>query len=146
MGVGSGGGLTGGGWPRYFAASSDTGNILANALGVGSTGQSFTIDVEHAPQSIADLRAAADFLEHRAGVALGLADVRAPGADGVSRHAAEQISKWAVDSGVNNLHATLLAGAQQLRDLAAKLEADLKSYLQVDELPSLKASEGLPPL
>lgn len=146
MSVGSGGGLAGGGSPRYFAASSDTGNILANALGTGVASQSFMIDIEHAPQSIADLRAAADFLGNRADVALRLADVRAPGADGVSLHAAEQIGKWAVDSGVNNLHATLLAGAQQLRDLAAKLEADLKAYLQVDELPSLQASGGLPPL
>jgi len=103
MGVGSGGGLAGSGSPMYFAASSDTGNIVANTLGTGSASQSFMIDVEHAPQSIADLRVAAEFLENRAEMALYLADVRAPGADGVSLHAAKQIGRWAVDSGVNNL-------------------------------------------
>lgn len=146
MSIGSDGGLAGGVSPRYFAASTDTGNILANTLGTASAGQSFTIDTEHAPQAIADLRAAAEFLAKRAELALDLAKVWAPGADEVSLRAAEQIGRWAFDGGVNDLYATLLAGAQQLRDLAAKLEADLKSYLQVDELPSLKASDGLPPL
>lgn len=56
---------------ELLAASRDTGNILAQTLGVGS-GQSFMIDVEHAPQAIADLEAAAEALEQRAQVARNL--------------------------------------------------------------------------
>jgi hypothetical protein len=67
-------------------------------------------------------------------VAEGLANIPAPGADGVSINAVTQISKWASDSGENNLAATLHAGAKQLEDLARKLRDDLKTYLQVDEL------------
>lgn len=144
MSVGSGSEPSGGGLPTHFLASSDTGKILANALGRGASGQSFAIDIDRAPQAIADLRAAADFLKRRADVARNLAWVPAPGADGVSLHAVEQIGKWASDSGVNNLEATLLAGAKQLQDLAEKLEEDLKSYIQVDELPFREASQGLP--
>jgi hypothetical protein len=52
----------------------------------------------------------------------------------VSINAAEQIGKWALDNGQNNLAATLKAGALQLHDLAQKLEEDLKVYLHVEEL------------
>lgn len=144
MSVGSGSGPARGGSPTHFLASSDTGSILANALGTGSASQGFMIDIGHAPQSIADLKAAADFLKRRADVARDLAWVPAPGADGVSLNAVEQIGKWASDSGVNNLEATLILGAKRLQDLAEKLEEDLKSYHQVDELPFREASPGLP--
>jgi len=124
-------------------ASRDTGSILAQTLGADA-GQSFMIDVEHAPQSIVDLEAAANYLEQRANVARGLANISPPGVDGVSLNAVKEIGKWAADSGTNNLAATLLAGAQQLRTLAAKLREDLQAYLQVDQLdlPS-EASGGL---
>jgi hypothetical protein len=59
-------------------------------------------------------------------------------------NAAAQIGRWASDSGVNNLYATLLAGAKQLEDLAHKLREDLTTYLQVEELNIPKASPGLP--
>ncbi|MGH3933342.1 MAG: hypothetical protein ACRDTF_25575 [Pseudonocardiaceae bacterium] len=45
---------------------------------------------------------------------------------------------------MNNLAATLRAGAEQLSALAGKLRADLQAYLQVDELPFRKPSDGLP--
>ncbi|MGQ0778998.1 MAG: hypothetical protein ACT4NY_32065, partial [Pseudonocardiales bacterium] len=123
--------------------SRDTGSILAQTLGA-SSGQSFMIDIERAPQSIADLEAAAEFLKRQAKVAQGLANVSPPGVDGVSLNAAKEIGKWASDSGVNNLEATLIAGAEQLRTLAMKLREELQAYLQVDELPFQKPSDGLP--
>ncbi|MGH3916129.1 MAG: hypothetical protein ACRDTC_22385 [Pseudonocardiaceae bacterium] len=151
MGAGSEGELDGGvsglvGPPVSLPGAADTGNILSYAgLGaLGSTSAHFTIDIERAPEAIADLKAAAEFLRSRAELARGLATVLAPGADGVSLHAAEQIGKWALDSGENNLYATLRAGAQQLEDLAAKLGEDLKSYLRVDELKLPQPSRGLP--
>jgi hypothetical protein len=60
----------------------------------------------------------------------------------VSIHAVEQIGRWASDSGQNNLAATLKVGALQLRDLADKLEEDLRSYLKVEELNLPKEPTG----
>ncbi|MGH3813273.1 MAG: hypothetical protein ACRDUV_12570 [Pseudonocardiaceae bacterium] len=134
---------------QWFSAASDTGNLLTGtALGalVGGSGAThgFSIDYERAPQAIADLEAAAEFFRDRARKAQLLADIRPPGIDGVSVNAAAQIGRWASDSGVNNLYATLLAGAKQLDDLSHKLREDLKTYLQVDALNVPKASPGLP--
>jgi ABC-type transporter Mla subunit MlaD len=135
---------------RWSGATSDTGNLLdGTALGapLGDNGAAggFSIDYERLPQAIADLEAAADFLDDRAKTALHLAHVRPPGTDGISVNAAAQIGKWAADGGVNNLHATLVAGAKQTRDLAQKLREDLKTYLKVEELNiPTTASPGLP--
>jgi ABC-type transporter Mla subunit MlaD len=129
--------------------ASDTGNVLAGTtLGALLTGNGaaagFSINYEALPQGIADLEAAADFFDDRAKTALRLANILPPGIDGVSVNAAAQLGKWAADDGVNNLHATLIAGAKQTRDLAQKLRDELKTYLQVEELNIPKASPGLP--
>jgi hypothetical protein len=134
---------------QWFGAASDTGNLLTGtALGalLGGSGAAtgFSIDYERAPQAIADLEEAARFFNERAKTALRLATIPAPGTDGVSVNAVEQIGRWASDSGVNNLEATLRAGAKQLGDLAQKLRDDLKTYLQIDELDIPNASPGLP--
>ena len=123
---------------QWFGAASDTGNLLTG------TATGFSIDYERAPQAIADLEEAAKFFRNRANVAEGLANIRPPGADGVSVNAATQIGKWASDSSANNLAATLRAGALQLESLAQKLREDLKTYLHVEELNIPKASSGLP--
>ncbi|MGI8577860.1 MAG: hypothetical protein ACR2KG_08050, partial [Nocardioidaceae bacterium] len=119
--------------------ASDTGNLLAGTpLGALLTGNGaaagFSINYEALPQAIADLEAAAAFVDVRAKTALRLAYIRPPGTDGVSINAARQIGNWAADEGINNLHATLTAGAKQLKDLAQKLREDLKTYLQVEDL------------
>ena len=134
---------------QWFGAASDTGNLLTGTalgalLGGSGTATGFSIDYERAPQAIADLEEAAKFFRNRANVAEDLANIRPPGADGVSVNAATQIGKWASDSGANNLAATLRAGALQLEDLAQKLREDLKTYLHVEELNIPKASSGLP--
>ncbi len=134
---------------QWSGAASDTGNVLdGTALGavLGGSGAAagFSINYERVPQAIADLEEAARFFRDRARKAQLLADIRPPGTDGVSVNAAAQIGRWASDSGVNNLEATLVAGAKQLDDLAHKLREDLKTYLQVEELNIPKASPGLP--
>ncbi|HEY6423427.1 MAG TPA: hypothetical protein VIY28_09325 [Pseudonocardiaceae bacterium] len=135
---------------QWAGAASDTGNVLdGTALGalLGGNGAAagFSINYERVPQAITDLEHAADFIKQQADVALDLANIRAPGIDGVSLNAVAQIGKWAVDSGENNLHATLKAGEKQLRDLAQKLREDLKTYLHVEELNlPQQASPGLP--
>ncbi|MGH3598805.1 MAG: hypothetical protein ACRDQH_00770, partial [Pseudonocardiaceae bacterium] len=127
-------------------AAADTGNLLAGTpLGALLGGPSgFSINYERVPQAIADLEHAADFFRDRAAVAQTLANIPAPGLDGVSVNAVTQIGKWASDTGTDNLEATLKAGAQQLQDLAHKLREDLKTYLQVEELNIPRASPGLP--
>src|SRR5918997_4315404 len=134
---------------QWFGAASETGNLLTGAalgalLGGSGTVTGFSIDYERAPQAIADLEEAAQFFNERAKTALRLATIPAPGTDGVSVNAVEQIGRWASGGGVNNLEATLRAGAKQLEDLAQKLREELKTYLQVDELNIPKARPGLP--
>jgi hypothetical protein len=124
---------------QWSGPASDTGNVLnSTPLGALLSGNGatagFSINYERLPQAIADLEHAAEFFHDRAKVAEGLANIPAPGADGVSINAVAQIGKWASDSGENNLAATLHAGARQLADLAHKLREDLKTYLQVEEL------------
>jgi hypothetical protein len=129
--------------------SNDTGNLLeGTALGALLAGNGnasgFSIDYERVPQAIADLEHAAEFFRDRAKVARRLARIPAPGADGVSVNAAAQIGKWASGEGVNNLEATLIAGALQLEDLARRLREDLKNYLDVEDLNIPQPSPGLP--
>jgi hypothetical protein len=124
---------------EWSGAVGDTGNVLeGTALGALLSGNGaaagFSINYERVPQSIADLEHAADYLQSQSKIARRLASIPAPGSDGVSLNAVDQIGKWASDSGDNNLEAHLLAGAKQLQDLAQKLRQDLKTYLQVDEL------------
>lgn len=134
---------------QWSSTGTDTGNVLSGmplgALLSGSgAAAGFSIDYERLPQAITDLRHAAEFFRSRALVAERLANIPAPGVDGVSLNAVEQIGKWASDSGQNNLAATLHAGAKQLEDFAQKLGDDLKTYLQVDELNTPKdPSPGL---
>jgi hypothetical protein len=135
---------------EWSSAAGDTGNVLeGTALGALLSGNGaaagFSINYERVPQSIADLEHAAKYLQSQAKVAQGLANIPAPGLDGVSLNAVAQIGRWASDGGTNNLEANLLAGAKQLRDLAQKLRDDLKTYLHVEELniPTIP-SPGLP--
>lgn len=135
-------------WP---STRSDTGNVLSGTslgelLGGNGATAGFSIDYERLPQAITDLQHAAEFFENRAKVAEQLARIPSPGIDGVSIHAVEQIGKWASDSGQNNLTATLQAGALQLKELARKLEEDLKTYLQVEELSLPREPTGGLPL
>ena len=134
---------------QWSSVGTDTGNVLSGTpLGLLLSGNGaaagFSIDYERVPQAITDLEHAAEFFRSRALVAERLANIPAPGVDGVSLNAVAQIGKWASDSSQNNLAATLHAGAKQLEDLAQKLREDLKTYLQVDELSILKEpSPGL---
>ncbi len=134
---------------QWSNPASDTDNVLNNTplnvllSGNGAAG-GFAVDYERVPQAIADLEHAAEFFKEQAKTARSLARIPAPGIDGVSLNAVEQIGKWASDTGVNNLEATLTAGALQLKDLAHKLREDLKSYLQVEELNIPQPSPGLP--
>ncbi|HEX4103794.1 MAG TPA: hypothetical protein VHY21_25180 [Pseudonocardiaceae bacterium] len=135
---------------QWSGPASDTGNVLdGTPLGALLSGNGaaagFSINYEALPQAIADLEAAAKCIADEVQTARDLANIPAPGADGVSLNAVVQIGRWASDSGTNNLEATLVAGAKQLDDLAQRLREDLKTYLHVEELNiPTKASPGLP--
>ncbi|MGH3788568.1 MAG: hypothetical protein ACRDRG_18945 [Pseudonocardiaceae bacterium] len=133
----------------WSGAASDTGNVLDSTplgalLGGNGAAAGFSIDYERVPQAIADLEHAAKFFKDQARTARSLAKIPAPGIDGVSLNAVAEIGRWASDTGVNNLEATLTAGALQLEVLAQKLREDLKTYLQVEELNIPQPSPGLP--
>ncbi len=132
---------------QWSGAARDTGNILdGTPLGsLVSSNAGFSIDYERVPQAIADLEHAAAFFTKKAAEAQRLANIPPPGIDGVSLNAVAQIGKWASDDGVDNLEATLTAGAKQLEDLARRLREELKTYLQVEELNIPKEpTPGLP--
>jgi hypothetical protein len=133
---------------QWSSAAGDSSNVLdGTALGalLGGNGAAagFSIDHERVPQAIADLEHAADFFEDRAQRAARLAHMPAPGLDEVSVNAVIQIGKWASDAGTNNLEATLIAGAKQLRDLTRRLREELQTYLQIEELNIPQPSSGL---
>jgi hypothetical protein len=124
---------------QWSSVGTDTGNVLSGTpLGLLLSGNGaaagFSIDYERLPQAITDLEHAAEFFRDRAKQAERLANIPAPGLDGISLNAVAQIGRWASDSDENNLAATLRAGATQLDGLARKLREDLQTYLQVEEL------------
>lgn len=93
----------------------------------------YVVDVERAPQAIADLRRAADALEAEAVHAQDLADIKPPGLDAVSANAVRVFCEAAV-GGQGSLRLALEGAVRRLRADADALEADLKAYLQVDEI------------
>lgn len=103
-------------------------------------GGSYSVDVERAPQAIADLRRAAKALEAEAVRAWDLARITPPGLDVVSANAVRAFAEAAVGE-QGSLRLALLGGARRLREDADKLEASLKTYLQVDEISLPPARE-----
>lgn len=106
----------------------------------GPGGGMFRIDPERAPQAIADLRHAADLLQDEIRTAEDLANYQAPGLDAVSRDAVRIISEAAIGE-QGSLRAALVGALAEFNRQADKLEADLKAYLQVDEvnIPTARA-------
>ncbi len=96
-------------------------------------GGSYSVDVERAPQAIADLRRAADALEAEATRAWDLANIRPPGLDVVSANAVRVFAEAAIGE-QGSLRLALEGAVRRLRADADKLEASLKTYLQVDEI------------
>ena len=69
-----------------------------------------------------------------------LEDVQEPGKDDVSLAAVRAIAEKATNK-EGSLRKALLDGAEELEKAARQLEADLKNYLQVEELNIPKARE-----
>lgn len=103
-------------------------------------GGGFSVDVERAPQAVADLRRAAEALKVEAEMAEDLAYMSSPGLDKVSANAV----KVFVDAAVGehgSLRRALECAARRLNDDANKLEANLKSHLGADNYSILQPTE-----
>lgn len=103
-------------------------------------GGGYSVDVERAPQAIADLRRAADALEAEAARAWDLANVMPPGLDVVSANAVRVFAEAAVGE-QGSLRLALEGAVRRLRDDANKLEASLKTHLRADEISIPQARE-----
>ena len=101
----------------------------------------YSVDVERAPQAIADLRRAADALKDEAKNAWNLANITPPGLDVVSANAVRVFAETAVGER-GSLRLALESAARRFEEDANKLEASLKTYLQVDEI-SIPAARAL---
>lgn len=105
-----------------------------------ASGGSYSVDVERAPQAIADLRHAAQALKDEARNAWNLANITPPGLDVVSANAVRCFVDAAVGE-QGSLWLALLGAAARFESDAEKLEASLKTYLQVDEISLPTARE-----
>jgi hypothetical protein len=117
---------------------------LANQSGLHEPtagGSGYRVDVERAPQAIADLRRAAEHLRLEADKAIALGRITPPGLDVVSANAVRIFAEAAVGE-QGSLRQALFGAADRFSSDADKLEADLKTYLRVDEL-SLPAAREL---
>jgi hypothetical protein len=105
-------------------------------------GGRYRVDLDRAPQAIADLREAARLLREESREAERLARVTPPGLDAVSTDAARVIGEAAAGP-EGSLRAALLGGAEELDRQAGELEADLTAYRQVEAInvPQARALE-----
>ncbi len=100
----------------------------------------FSVDLERAPQAIADLREAARTLRAEADNAWSLANIRPPGLDAVSADAVQIMADAAVGER-GSLRLALEGAAVRLESDANKLEAQLRTYRQADEISIPMARE-----
>lgn len=124
------------GMPGAQAPPQPAGSPSATTAGSGG----FSVDLERAPQAIADLRAAADALRAEARNAWSLANIRPPGLDEVSADAVRIMTDAAVGE-QGSLRKALEGAAARFENDAAKLEASLRTHRQVDEISIPKARE-----
>lgn len=130
-----------GSWGEHYtgiAAGQDLGlsppshGLMATRPSMGGGGM-FRIDPDLAPQAIADLRHAAALLKQEVQEAEQLANIEPPGLDKVSAEAVRIFGEMAIGP-QGSLRAALEGGVAELERQADKLEADLKTYLQVEEI------------
>lgn len=98
----------------------------------------FSVDLERAPQAIADLREAARTLRIEADNAWSLARISPPGLDAVSADAVRVMAETAVGER-GSLQLALRGAAARFDEDADKLEASLRTHRQADEISIPKA-------
>jgi hypothetical protein len=109
-------------------------NRLPSSSVMPNPAQYFRIDLDQAPQTIAAFRKAAEELRDIVFFeADRLRDFPAPGQDGVSIHAAREISQWSGSAEPGSLSSALESGAIQLEKAADALECSLATHQHNDE-------------
>jgi hypothetical protein len=127
--------------PQAAPPTTLAGLLMPGANGpAGSGGGQFFIDLDRAPQVIADLEAALRRVEEMywaAGRAVNVA--LAPGEDVVSVNAAEQVAKM-TSGPEGSLTAALFAYQARLRETIDGLRQQLQTYHQTEEVNTPPAS------
>lgn len=100
----------------------------------------FSVDLDRAPQAIADLREAAEALREEAKKAMSLARIRPPGLDAVSADAVRIMAEAAVGE-QRSLRRALEGAADRFESDANRLEASLRTHRQADEISIPMARE-----
>lgn len=109
--------------------------------GTTTTGSGgFAVDLDRAPQAIADLRTAARVLWDESKNAGNLTNIRPPGEDEVSGDAAQIMVDAAVGK-QRSLRLALEGAAVRFENDANKLEAQLRTHRQADEISIPMARE-----
>jgi len=105
------------------------------ALSMLDAAQRFQINLDEAPQAITAFRQAAQEMRDLMVEANRLAEMSGPpGEDGVSRHAAGEIGRWALSAEPGSLWWALESGAVQMEQAADTLEQSLATYQRTDEV------------
>ena len=104
--------------------------------------QHFRIDLDQAPQTIATFRQVAQEMRDLKFKVGQLANVAAPGFDGVSIDAAREIGQWAASGEPGSLRSALESGAIQLEKAADALERSLALYRNNDEVSAAHLSRS----
>lgn len=95
--------------------------------------QHFQLDLDQAPQTIAAFRQAADRLRDLVDRAAQLANIAAPGRDGVSINAVKEIGQWAAGHDPGSLRSALESGVIELEKVTDALEQSVHAYRDTDE-------------
>jgi hypothetical protein len=104
-----------------------TGQVVPRQVVEMPTGGAFTVDLERAPQTLSDLRAARDELIDLKQVAQRLGRVESGSNDEVSRDAATLLGAVA-DGGEGSLFQALDAGVLRLSTLIQAIDQELRAY------------------
>ena len=116
-------------------------SLAGGSFGPSTTGGGgFSVDLDRAPQAIADLRAAAKALRTEADNARSLARISPPGLDAVSADAVRIMADAAVGE-EGSVRLALLGAADRFEDDADKLEVSLRAHRQADEISIPTARE-----
>jgi hypothetical protein len=97
--------------------------------------QHFQTNLDEAPQAITAFRQAAQVMRDLMFEASRLAEMSCPpGEDGVSRHAAGEIGRWAFSAEPGSLWWALESGSVQMEQAADTLEQSLATYQNVEDV------------
>ncbi|ASO17769.1 hypothetical protein FHR81_003953 [Actinoalloteichus hoggarensis] len=100
----------------------------------------YEIDLDRAPQILANLKNAHDSIVEIQAEARQLARYSLRGTDGVSRHASAELQRFATNPESGSLFEAITAYMTALKDQIHALEDNLARYQDLEELNQIKAT------